>query len=200
MQVETYEMTEVVDQNIQENEECLGLIESLGLSGQQSLINPNKTTFFPYRKMTKEEKIVYETMLPASCALEEFKEGQIPLRVLQVASHAKSLDFFDKGLIVFHSKNADVKDPVLVGRHCNDKQYSWSYDQYILARWGEVLLPFAECTEIAMKIIRVKLQSGILKAEATIRQFKEILQSATPEMLLMNEDNHNLISESISLR
>jgi len=56
-----------------------------------------------------------------------------------------------------------------------------------------------EMTEVAMKIIRVKLQSGILKAEATIRQFKEILQSATPEMLLMNEDNHNLISESISL-
>ena len=51
-----------------------------------------------------------------------------------------------KSLEVWHSENADVKDPVLVGIR-NPFGKSWETERDILARWGEVLAPLAELRE-----------------------------------------------------
>lgn len=178
MQVETYEVQEVEDQTIENNEESLELIKSLGLEGQQSLINPEKTTTFPYRKMTKEEGIVYDILLPNKCKVGDFKEEQIPLRVLQVLAHAKNLDFFDD-FFVMYPENADVKDPVLYGM----KKEGYNEMRFILARWGEVLQSIPELTKIAMKKFAKTARANAVRKENEILNKVAQIKKATDEEL-----------------
>lgn len=149
MNVETYEVPEVMHDGSTECEaEAAALIESLGLEGQQSLIKKNSDVRAPYRKMTLEEKTVYKAILPRSVALAKYSDGVIPLRVLQVAAHAKEL--YDH-VQVWCPENADDPDPLLVG--LNGTDYS-PRETFILARWGEVLVPFAELSKKACDMIR----------------------------------------------
>ncbi len=93
MQVETYEVTEQYGIDKTECEaEAIALIESLGLTGQQNRLaeteNGDKIAV-PYRKMTQEESFVYRRICPKRTKLENYESGWIPLRVLQIAVHAK---------------------------------------------------------------------------------------------------------------
>lgn len=135
MLVETYEVTESADKTKVEGEEFeqfKSMIESLNLEGQQKFIQDKEVN--PYRKMTSQESVVYGILCPTKTELKNFSESMIPLRVLQLATHVNSLNFIDV-LEVWHSDNADIKDPVLVGR----KGTSWNGEYFILARWGELL-------------------------------------------------------------
>ena len=138
MDIETYECQEVTA-TLEQSEEAKTLVESLGLSEQQKFYTPNEAPVFPYRKLTAQEKMVYHTLLSSYSELSKFGESAVPLRVLQVAAHAAQC-FQDKQhkLFVYHSPNADVKDPLLTLRVGSD----YSYEEYILARWGEVLENF----------------------------------------------------------
>ncbi len=96
VQVETYEVPEVAyDGTVESSEEAITLIRSLGLQGQEKLISGNKNDVrSPYRKMTKEEFIVYSSLFEDKTPIDKYGDEPIPLRVLQVAAHAK--DLFDK--------------------------------------------------------------------------------------------------------
>lgn len=178
MLVETYETEEVIEQDVQQNEETLELIKSLGLEGQQSLINPEKSVRFPYRKMTKEEGIVYDCLLTKRCKVGEYKEEQIPLRVLQVLAHAQSLEYFDY-FQVMYPDNADIKDPVLVGM----KKDGYNETRFILARWGEVLMSMSELTKIAMKKYAKEVRAKAVKKEAEILNKVSTIKKASDEEL-----------------
>jgi len=140
MLVETFEVTEVsCDGVVEFEQEQIALIEKMGLEGQQGLIKTGEEgekNLLPYRKMTAEEKIVYETICPTKCKLNGYADSAIPLRVLQVAAHVSSLEMGT--LRVWAADNSDVKDPVLV----LETGSNYSYQYYILARWGEVLESF----------------------------------------------------------
>ena len=73
MLVETFEVTEVsCDGVVEFEQEQIALIEKMGLEGQQGLIKTGEEgekNLLPYRKMTAEEKIVYETICPTKCKL-----------------------------------------------------------------------------------------------------------------------------------
>lgn len=134
MAVETYEIEEVAEELPQESEEASRLVAALGLSGQEEMrkaAEEGDAERIPYRKMTEQEVAVFGTLCPAQTPVEQYSEGPIPLRVLQVIAHAKGL--FDS-LEVWHPKGID-RDPVLVGVKGN----TWSGTKYILARWGEEL-------------------------------------------------------------
>ena len=145
MKVETFECTETAAEPIEASEEAVSLIESLGLEGQRSLVCPNedagRDTRCPYREMTTEEQFVYGLLCPKKFELAKYAASPIPLRVLQVASHANSLGFFDE-VQVWDKENVLDLDPVLVGVKHKDGQ-SWNRVYYILARWGEELETFA---------------------------------------------------------
>jgi hypothetical protein len=185
MLVETYEAHEVEEQTIQDHEECIGLIESLGLIGQKELINPDKTNKFPYRKMTAEESFVYGLLLPKNCIIEEFKESQIPLRVLQIYAHAKTLEFFTSFEVLF-SPNSDEKDPVLIGKKQGNS--SWEFQRFLLARWGEVLEPFEELKIKVMKIYREQLKGKYTEAFQEAKSKLASLEEFTDEMLLSDKN------------
>jgi len=168
MKVETFEVTEVgCAGKIDNFEEINALSKQLGLTGQERFLNQDKKEVIPYRKMTAQEKLVYETLCAEKTILKDYKESIIPLRVLQVASHAIELEFLT-GVEVWHETNADIKDPVLVGYIGSD---SWRREYYILARWGEELESFGVLMEKAIKIL-------VEDAKAVIKKEIAELQSA----------------------
>ena len=184
MQVETFEVCEVDAKGkvveIENAEEVAAFVEKLGLDAQKKFIGPDseegeKPALVPYRKMTHDEAFVYSNLCPERCKLERFGESLIPLRVLQVAAHAKGCGLFDE-LWVWHAANADVKDPVLVGI----KGSEWNGERYILARWGEVLDSFESMKAQAVILWRNRTRMSLARIIAKAQQEIEALDSADP--------------------
>lgn len=154
MQVETFEQTEVVGGKLEAetSTEAFELIAQLGLSGQEKLLSKGEggvTTRSPYRVMTKTEFRVYECLYPDKVELAQYHASMIPLRVLQVAAHAKSLNIY-KGIYVWCELGRPT-DPVLVGEFVPDPVYPHSTVSHILARWGDALESFDVLYEKAKK-------------------------------------------------
>ena len=172
MEVETFETQEQTTACQPEDlEQVKKLVAELELSGQSQLLSP--TERFPYRKMMKQEERVYKLLCPGQSSLTEYDDSAIPLRVLQVAAHAKSLGVFKK-LVVWHADNADVKDPVLCGwKGTSD----WSGEWFILARWGDVLLPFndllSHATAIARQQLKLQLEKIRKESESALTTITE---------------------------
>lgn len=165
MLVETFECQETAEEPIEAAEEAIGLIESLGLEGQKTLLSPKEQLRSPYRKIRKDETFVYRTICPVEVSLAQYEASPIPLRVLQIAAHAKSLNLY-KGFWVWSQAGAE-KDPVLVA---SDKEKDWDKGEiYILARWGEELETFAVLLERAVEMVRKKTLQQLKELESTIK-------------------------------
>jgi len=182
MQVETYEIEEVVDETTEMTDEALRLIGVLGLKGQESLTTKKEDTTcrIPYRKMNRTEHAVYQVLCPTTFSPEEYSECPIPVRVLQVFEHAKGLDFFTKFKI--WAAEGQVKDPVLVAYDSD----SYSAEPYILARWGEILDEMPALINKASKrwkdtcVVKLKdIKAGI---QSTLARLEE-MDSIDPEKI-----------------
>lgn len=175
MQVETYEALEYEtgEQAPEMEAEAIEIIELLGLEGQRKLLagEGETQTRAPYRKLTAQEKRVYSVLCPESSSLEDFDACPIPLRVLQVAAHAREL--YDE-VVVWCPRTEVDNDPVLIGR--NSTGY-YSHDEFLLARWGEVLLPFDELVEVAKEVWKKDSLSKARGAVANARAFIENIDS-----------------------
>lgn len=186
MQVETFEEISVDVANdgtvVNElvSEESLALIETLGLQGQRGLVrraqgvdtDDTTETRIPYRQITAEESRIYSLVMPEKTDLPEFDLGPIPLRVLQVAAHARPM--FTK-LVVWHQANVK-EDPILVGIR-TDPASKWGAEQtFILARWGEVLVPLDELRLKARDILIAKSKLAISEAKAEVAKFESTLK------------------------
>ncbi len=186
MDVETYEVSEVVsDGAVECDSEAIRLADELGLEGQKGLVSASGIERLPYRMMSEVERIVYGAILPENTTVEKFDSMPIPLRVLQVIAHARSLEIF-KELRVWHSRDARVKDPLLVAY----KGDQWSSIPFILARWGVELLSFADCALAAAKIIQAraiaKTTKAIAEAQMTLDSVKSIPYVAMIEWAQQN--------------
>lgn len=192
MLVETFEVLERcvgTDGRVTEEQdaEALALIESLGLDGQMRLNKPAEqdeatpSRRFPYRKMTAIESAVYTAICPSKSKLKEYDDGAIPLRVLQVAAHAKGMF---KELYVWSAASPIVKDPVLVGAQA-DPAASWRETNFILARWGAELLPFDELLAKAATIVRGKLKSIAKNIEREAAMYTHILDVASDDQVVV---------------
>lgn len=167
IQVETFEQTEIGAEGAHECEvEAIALIEKLGLRGQKALVHGDTVTRNPYRVMNRVEEMVYRTLYPERASIEDYRNGMIPLRVLQIAAHAK--DRF--GLVEVWSEATAQTDPVLVGIETrpNRANPAWGNERlhFILARWGEALEPFAKLREKAIEVLAERSKIGAEKAKA----------------------------------
>jgi hypothetical protein len=175
MEVETFEATELDEFGCAEDrDEAERLVYELGLEGQDRFLGKDDSSSGnPYRKMSSEEFTVYSALMTQRTELHRFSDGPIPLRILQVAHHAK--DFFGS-IFVWHCPNADIKDPVLVG--VNGNQFNGEF--FLLARWGDVLIPFDQLRSLASKIKRAEAMAAcrdaIERATARLRSIEN-----TPE-------------------
>eukprot|EP00752_Nemacystus_decipiens_P016736 g14974.t1 len=171
MLVETFEINEVANEPAEVSEECAALVEQLGLDGQKEFCQKSEegvNSRTPYRKMTDDERYVYKMLCPEECKIENYEGGAIPLRVLQVAAHAKSCDGLGS-LYVWDRSRVDIKDPVLIAK-IPGKEYS--DDCFILARWGEELEPLhvlrERAHEVAAQTAKAFLGGIVGKAQSMI--------------------------------
>lgn len=178
--VESFECTETAAEPIEASEEALSLIESLGLTGQQSLAAKREgkpDARCPYREITKEESQVYSILCPTKVGISAYSASPIPLRVLQIASHAMSLGTFDH-LEVWDRASVEVKNPVLVA---NTTKNNWDtgHKCFILARWGEELETFVVLKKRAVEISLARIREKVKKfvAELEHKSADEILEA-----------------------
>lgn len=187
--VETYEV-ENSDQSeasvMAQDSEAAELIERLGLGGQKMLLNPTTQTRNPYRVMTKDEQTIYGALLSEHTTLEHYSDDCIPLRVLQVAAHAKECGLFDC-LEVWHADPAVYRDdPLLVGKV---KTGDYTYRFHILARWGRELLNLEQLEALAIKVLRPKRMDQCQRELNEAQQRLEILKVTNSLAELAKECN-----------
>lgn len=169
--VEEYLNTEASPEVLQalvEDGETALLIEKLGLKGQSELYKPHEDGQFnihPYREISAEELVVFSTMFPEKCSVENFKTSPIPLRVLQIIEHVRSLNLPDMAYLEVWAPKPGKVDPILVAR----KTYYQS-PIFLLARWGSALEPFVALKAKAVKQIAQKYRSQLEDAKNIIAQ------------------------------
>lgn len=182
MQIETFEIEDASNEAsaMANDAAALELIEKLGLTGQRAIMNKETVTRLPYPVMDENEFYVYRALCPKTVPPEEYSIDPIPVRILQVIEHAKSLGCFGRLEIWCPNPAVFRDDPVLVGVVTKKSNYgNWNDDTfYMLARWGKVLQPFEKLAEIATKVCRkqrlgklaemlVEVQQAIEKTKAT---------------------------------
>jgi hypothetical protein len=171
MEVETFEVTETLTQPdggaaVEPSDEAKRLIDELELVGQQKFFEQTDDGDLiqnPYRVMTQVEQLVYGLVCPSWTKLEEYDSGPVPLRVLQVASHAQQ---FYKVLAVWHPADSKADDPVLVGYEEN----RYGSKPTLLARWGRVLVPFEDLQATALNLLIDKWTAKLKVARVDIEQ------------------------------
>lgn len=179
MQVETYEVNEVQHDGrpAEDPSEALAIVEALGLEGQSKFYAEDaengSVKTIPFRLLTEEENRVYSILMPKRVTLAKYADGMIPTRVLMVAALAKEM--FDE-LRVWCPLDAREKDPILLGV---ERTGGFPAERlYLLARWGEELLPFDQLAEKASKVARDRvigqLQRIVAEATAKLRGYEAI--------------------------
>jgi hypothetical protein len=173
MQVETFEQEEVASLSVEASEEAITLMEKFNLVGQLSLCNTETRTLCPYKQLKDEEFLVYKTLCPRTSDLKDFRASTIPLRVLQIISHAKELGIFK--IFRVCSAEGDEKDPVLVAW----KENVYEGVPFILARWGEELDAWPELVKKAENLLRKKCKSKSIEMLSKIKIYSESIDTYT---------------------
>jgi hypothetical protein len=182
MEVETYEVISLDEQggdiiNETVSEEALALIESLGLGGQKALVERHTAddgeeveTRWPYRVLTAEETNIFATLFPVRTPIAKYQDGPIPLRVLQVAAHAKEMGL---ALFVLHPENGvRMDDPVLVGERAG-RVRTWERERFLLARWGDELVSLDELRAKAEVKLSARWRLAAEQARAGLHMFAD---------------------------
>jgi hypothetical protein len=188
MQVETFECQETAAEPIEAAEEAIAIIEQLGLSGQKSLISAGDklATRCPYRQMRRDEDFAYGVLCPEKTRLCDYDASPVPLRVLQIAAHAQSLEMFTD-LRVWHAKETAEKDPVLVGVAKHPTR-SWDSTTYILARWGEELESWPVLLRRALDKKREQITEAYRAIEAKVRNARAAEEMTADELIEKGPD------------
>lgn len=173
MQIEEYlvedqELETILDGDKLEEwkEKC----EEMGLEGQLDLCKEGKSPI-PFRKMSEEEKRVYNTLLNSHCAVKNFTSEMIPLRVLSLIALAEKEQYFH-GISVWYSEMD--KDPIVLGKQTD----TYTSPLFLIARWGEELESFVILKQRAIEKTVVTKKS----------QLTECIDKATS--MLQNLETH----------
>jgi hypothetical protein len=206
MQVETFEAIglEVDAQGGVTSElndpEAMALVESLGLEGQKrfTVVTPageeETVARMPYRRLTAEERAVYGACFPAHSKVAAYTQAPLPLRVLQVVAHAVTM--FD-ALEVWHPAEV-ADDPVLIGVKFRDGK-DYLRDEYLLARWGEVLVPFEELRAKAKTVLMAKAREALASSKADLAAFEGALEQLVDTFLLGQRSHRHTCHASVSI-
>src|SRR5258708_2382864 len=97
-QIESYKVEEITGElgNMAADSMAVALIESLGLTGQKTLVNTATETRTAFRRMTQVESDVFGLLFPEQSRVEDFKAEIIPIRVLELLKEAKECGQFVK--------------------------------------------------------------------------------------------------------
>jgi hypothetical protein len=126
------------------------LINQLKTAAEADVISPK--SFYP--EISYKEAIIWEVWLPCRYSetrssqgrtLREYSFDQIPLEVLEEWDIAKQLQLFKSFAIM--TPETKVPDPILIGIGKDGREY-------LIARWGESLMPFEEIENLVQKYFK----------------------------------------------
>jgi len=184
LQIETFEREELFTDGevVGVSEESKKLIEKMELEGQKQLYEESKDERLPpYRKMGKQEGIVYRAVLSEHDSVGNYSGNLMPLRVLQVVSHAKEL--FAK-VEVWSSPDPDTDECMLIG---TDKDYG--YDSvFLLARWGRELLVYSVLKTRAGKVAKAKYRKSAARCLNEAQKVVDSISSTPDEEFIGKSD------------
>lgn len=154
--VETYECTEVADENPEGlTERAAELVVELGMTGQETLAAPKPMDGrCPYPEMTAAERFVWETICPSKHSLETYAGSAIPVRVLETIAAVQKAGYLQ--VIEIWSAES-VVDPLVVGHVKN----AWDGKPRLIARWGPELDEWPARLRAAVRIHRQKIRIAV---------------------------------------
>jgi len=111
--VETFLMEETVELTYDQEklDKWNGLVEELGLLGQEKLVEPDKSPV-PFKFMDQTLYNIAETLCPARTELKFYDEMPIPLEIMELVAMSIRENYFTKIEIWSDSKD---KDPFAIG-------------------------------------------------------------------------------------
>lgn len=179
--VETFVIEETVEL-IYDNDKLdqwNGLVQELGLTGQESIIQKEKSPI-PFMHMNQSLKNVFETLLPRKVEVYHYDITPIPVEILSLVSLSKKEEYFDKIQIWYDDKSAD---PACIGlRYKNESDrkngYTWNMEHYLLGKWADVKHSFEELKERAVirwkQNKKIELQQSIKNCQRQLEDLEEI--------------------------
>lgn len=160
-------------------DEAKKLLDELGLSGQQNLVELCGDIVMPFTAMSTIEERVWKQYCPHRHKLEEYKDSIIPVEILKLLRTIKEKEYFSKefcfneekryGRIEIWSETSDDIDPLVVGLIPTDK-YEWNDKIFLLARWGHSLRPFEEIKKIVTENMEKKAKLALEEGLATYKK------------------------------
>jgi len=143
-QIEVFEdILESPDAEMPDKASFIARAEELGLKGQVALVEVEHTgeRLIPFHRMQSDEYNLWASFAPRHVAVEEYKGGIMPERVMNLLERARECEAFHK-VEVWSTEDATL-DPLLVG-HAGKNTYGGTEAFYLICRWGKELLTMAE--------------------------------------------------------
>jgi NADH dehydrogenase/NADH:ubiquinone oxidoreductase subunit G len=153
MEIEVLEQTEVTVDGVESTSTQAILAAELGMT---------QGAKFPFRVMKSDELWAYKQVMESQQDYKKFDSEYVPLRILEIIKKYK--DSFNE-IQIWSVESHEVKDPILVGIK-EPAQYSKVY--YLLARWGDALVPFEQILAKAVKSRREELKNELQSAKIKI--------------------------------
>lgn len=200
-QVQTYliEETQELIYDNEKLEEWNGLVKELGLRGQTTIRQPEKSPI-PFLCINQTQAAILNTLCPRTIDVKEYNLTPIPVEILSLVSLSQKEGYFQKIEVWYDEKQ---KDPAVVGQTGTWSEYSWYADsveelkgqkfkteqecldaggkhinfsidaRYLIGRWADVKEDF---TQLAQRAKERFLGSERVQQEQRIRDAKRELE------------------------
>lgn len=122
-------------------EEWQSLCTELGLEKQLSKSGTVEKVGNPYMKIDPRSERVYNMLCPAKAEYDKYDASTLPIDVLQEIKRCKENNWFKSIEVWYDDKSPD---PFLVGYEWADNENKWDARKFLIARWGDELLPFEQ--------------------------------------------------------
>lgn len=130
------------------------LTDRLGLQNEHKEKTPNV-----YTPINNAMDRLLKALCPSVSDVDKYTYSTIPLEVLQVMDYAIDNKMFDGYKIWYANNNPD---PLLIGwtwKSPEDKEkgYSWSVNNFLIARWGDESLEIKELLQKGFNSLKISL-------------------------------------------
>lgn len=149
------------------SEEWVKVCNELGLVQQLARAGTVEKVGNPYLKIDPRSERVYKMLCPCSDPFTAYEASTIPLDILQEINRCHQNAWFDKIEIWYDDKSPD---PFVVGNIEKVKGQYWNVDKFLIARWGDELLPFEQLVAKAIQRFKNRYKMALVKLRADCDQ------------------------------
>lgn len=172
MLVESFEALEVLSTH--SDEDCTQAIDTLRSELGIKDATQKTETQITFRRATMLEINVYGILMPKCSKLEEYSDGPIPLRILELCKKAKEQGL--PQLWVWCPDTGPKDDPIVFSY---ERSWNPESDSRIIGRWGDCLEHFDVLTAKAIALAKMKMTAALTKINMHSRMSLKMLETNT---------------------